>query len=257
MTDIKVLSRDEVEIAGRKYGRERVKRYIKLYDSPCAVIEHLGWREILRMMDAYEEPAPKWEPGTVVANNSGLYFLRSREEDEDGPGESWKYIAEDGSEHIGVFMPSVFRVHRLPHEFLRGDWFECESDRYVGQVKKIDGDYIDGTHHVTNCRHVPPPKELPISEKRKAIKEAMESIDAPSDRAVETSEKPRKQALSELAQREQADGHYRCDVEENPFTGEHWNKVEIGQSGSLYPMGKCLCELRDELTRIRDLMAGK
>lgn len=97
-----------------------------------------------------------------------------------------------------------------------------------------------GWYPKCDCVSVPPPKE----------------------------EKPRKQALSELAQQEQADGHYRCDLEEKPFTGEHWDDPLGDPKGNfvmlrekfyapMLALFKRTNDLAKELTRIRELMAGK
>ena len=45
--------------------------------------------------------------------------------------------------------------------------------------------------------------------------------------------------------------------EAKPFSGPHWDKAEIGKDGSLYPLGKCVCDLRDRLLELEKVVHEK
>lgn len=266
---IKVLSRDEV----KKLADNAYCEYVRIMGTyPCLGFEakikagefgqreldahrdaaiqlgkHRAYSEILRMMDAYEEPAPKWEPGMVLkCVDQGCCELRLDEclpdKNTDHPDwQRWKFLDfENGKFTTGWLNPAEMHVHRLPHEFKEGDWFECSMNFCDGgQVAKIDGDYIvdqDGEHHLaSDAFHVPAPKEA---------KPECEDVDE-AEVANETS----KELL----------GH---GTRPDPFQGKHWDSLDekiaeiekrktgLGIGPTYYPFLRQR-DLRDEVRRLR------
>ena len=200
MTDIRVLSRDEVEISGTRWCRDNVKSWIG--DATNDPVLILGWREILRLMDAYEEPAPKWEPGMWV-----------------------KFHNPEISEE-----PTIFQIGTV-----KDGWLRDRRGQGFGMAW---------------CEPVPPPKEEKLSQEMRCLVTGnmcgsdtwAVGHECPCDscrrwllahRAVETSDKP-----------------------ENPFTGPHWQEDNFTKD-IVFNAWRRDCDLRDELTRIRQLLVGK
>src|SRR5690242_19484034 len=129
------------------------------------------YNELIALLDAPAEQ-PTWEPGTVVVNGYGNFRLDSQ---------SKQYPKMLNGVYVAVHLESPIplgserfesedgfvEVHRLPHEFHVGDWFEHDGDVY--QCKKIfeNGHLLgdDGyDYEPEKCDHVPPPKPEPHRE---------------------------------------------------------------------------------------------
>lgn len=166
MTDqIKVLSRDEVKIRSCFWRRSDI---VKAESRESSIVYKLGWREILRMMDEFEEPAPKWEPGTVLINREGWKYRLDKLIGANDP-EMWEYTnMQSGRTSPGLFYPFAYKIHRLPHEFRVGDWAQVVSGLHEPFkvntiVPKGNGDsYVYGREQqqwlASSLKHVPAPK---------------------------------------------------------------------------------------------------
>lgn len=165
MTDqIEVLSRDEVKIRSCFWRRSDI---VKAESRESSIVYKLGWREILRMMDEFEEPAPKWEPGTVLINRQGWKYRLDKLIEANDP-EMWEYTnMQSGRTSPGLFYPFAYKIHRLPHEFKVGDWAQW-IDHTPGPFQVMNVQAVDGRETLygfgaflpaEECCHVPPPKE--------------------------------------------------------------------------------------------------
>ena len=242
MTDIKVLSKDEVKIRGCFWRRSEI---VEAESGESSIVYKLGWREILRMMDEFEEPAPKWEPGTVLINRQGWKYRLDKLIGANDP-EMWEYTnMQSGRTSPGLFYPFAYKIHRLSNEFRRDDWAQVVSGLHEPFkvntiVPKGNGDsYVYGREQqqwlASSLKHVPAPKEEKPSLLVKSCEHCGKTLDGMDPRI-------HPHGLGVCAPRN--------EKPENPFTGRHWDEVarDANREDALAET-LCIKDLRDELDR--------
>lgn len=256
---IEILEGDRVLIGGQIRKREYFREYAdELFSGVHGTMLALASREILRMMDEFEEPVhdeafeheedcpcygdtarhskdcanctcekTACEPGTVLVNDLNHTYRLDRYIRTEGGIQWWSYTdMSNGEQSEGDFSESLYKVHRLPHEFKVGDWAQwighTPGPFQITNIQSVDGrEMIYGIGaflSAEECGHVPPPKNSPSGNK--------------------TSEKP------------------------DPLQGPHWDALEewlairnesispvIAEVQQAYQRDR---DLRDELRRVRE-----
>lgn len=226
---IEVLDGDRVLVDGQIRKREYFREYAdELVPGPYGAMLALASREILRLMDEFEEPAPKWErcpfeTGMVIRHKAdGRLVLLGNARPAKVKDVKWTWETTDlstGEVHWFDLHSKVWEIHRLPHEFKVGDWAQW-IDHTSGSFKIMNIQLVDGREMLygigaflpaEECRHVPPPKDSLSGNK--------------------TSEKP------------------------DPLQGPQWDAIESDSLeiyASVANLSNCVCDLREELRRVRE-----